>query len=346
MRAPRGKLVVHLEAVPNYDYTSPDNPLRNMRERSSYVPVSGLVEASRVVRQYIEGHEMGSGNWAGGEVWDDQGKHVATVSYNGRVWEPGPRGTRTPEIDPRRFDMDRKMTASRTAGVKGWDSKFMSGREAQMLGTQYHGLTYVPYSVLSREDQALASRMYPHKGAGAKYPFVDEHYFYATDSDGRLYRGGRRVQRVLAIPYRLIMDDAYMASLGYEVAADWRGAASRTAAAGSFTVKNPIRFRPEGATAASLANARMILDAGYKLEDGYFEYDTQWGNYKTTAFFSRDEEYQEYVFKGFSIGYGGEGPHGMMEFGQIFGWKFKDENVFGRRLVEVSDPGSVKLMDL
>lgn len=105
--------------------------------------------------------------------------------------------------------------------MKKWDSKFLSRRDAEMLGSRYPGLGYNPYHELGRSDQEIASRMYPNKGVGVKYPFVDEHYYYPVTEGGRLYRGGRSVRRVLAIPYRLIMDDGYMASLGYEVSADW-----------------------------------------------------------------------------------------------------------------------------
>ncbi len=50
--------------------------------------VATLEEASRACRRFIEEHELGGGNWAGGNVYDG-GKLVASVSYNGRVWLPG-----------------------------------------------------------------------------------------------------------------------------------------------------------------------------------------------------------------------------------------------------------------
>lgn len=114
-----------------------------------------------------------------------------------------------------------------------------------------------------------------------------------------------------------------------------------------FTELKPIRFKPPYGTAACLVNARLIKAAGYELVDGYFTYDTNKGEYKTTAFFARGmEDKQVMDFFGFSIGYGGEGPHGMKEFGQIFGWNFNDDNVFGRKLVEQADPGSIHLDNL
>ncbi len=52
--------------------------------------VRGLGNASEEARRYIAEHDLGGGNWTGGDVTDDDGNLVAHVSYNGRVWEPGP----------------------------------------------------------------------------------------------------------------------------------------------------------------------------------------------------------------------------------------------------------------
>lgn len=54
--------------------------------------VKSLREASQLMRHYIEMHGMGSSEWYGhataGRVEDPEGKTVARVSYNGRVWDP------------------------------------------------------------------------------------------------------------------------------------------------------------------------------------------------------------------------------------------------------------------
>ncbi len=65
------------------------------------VQVASYVEASKAVRTYIQAYALGGGNWTGGELSLD-GKPVAHVSYNGRVWE-GARGVNnTPCLyDPR-----------------------------------------------------------------------------------------------------------------------------------------------------------------------------------------------------------------------------------------------------
>ncbi len=50
--------------------------------------VHSLAEAGRAARAYIEAHNLGAGNWAGGQIIDiDTGAMVGQVSYNGRVWD-------------------------------------------------------------------------------------------------------------------------------------------------------------------------------------------------------------------------------------------------------------------
>lgn len=86
-----------------------------------------------------------------------------------------------------------------------------------------------------------------------------------------------------------------------------------------FTVKKPIKFKPDYGTANSLANARMIAEAGYSFVKATYTYDKNRADWKLTAFFDREGEVASHVFRGFSFGYGGEGPNGMIEFGRIFG---------------------------
>jgi hypothetical protein len=57
------------------------------------VDASTYAQASALVRQYIQTNHLGAGNWTGdaGVILDDQGKRIAYVSYNGRVWANDPR---------------------------------------------------------------------------------------------------------------------------------------------------------------------------------------------------------------------------------------------------------------
>lgn len=54
------------------------------------VAVADLAEASKACRDYIAEHGLGGGNWAGGRIVDENKVEVGRVSYNGRVWPPGP----------------------------------------------------------------------------------------------------------------------------------------------------------------------------------------------------------------------------------------------------------------
>jgi hypothetical protein len=65
----------------------PKNSLVVKLSEKKLVPVNSLKEASKACMDYIDNWNLGSSNWRGGEVYDVDGKQVATVSYNGRVWE-------------------------------------------------------------------------------------------------------------------------------------------------------------------------------------------------------------------------------------------------------------------
>lgn len=73
--------------------------------RPEWLKVASLDQAVTVAMMYRGKHELGGGNWSGGQVWDEDGRMVARISYNGRAWEPGRYPT--PEIDVRRFDEER-----------------------------------------------------------------------------------------------------------------------------------------------------------------------------------------------------------------------------------------------
>ncbi len=74
---------VRLNAKPN-----PDFPPRGDLPAPETVWVATLLEASEVCRRWIEEHDLGGGEWDGGQVHDHTGKPVAFVSYNGRAWTP------------------------------------------------------------------------------------------------------------------------------------------------------------------------------------------------------------------------------------------------------------------
>ena len=64
-------------------YQDPDQPMWGC-ESDSKVSVKSLDEASVECRKFIERNELGSGNWAGGDVLEG-GKCVSRIAYNGRI---------------------------------------------------------------------------------------------------------------------------------------------------------------------------------------------------------------------------------------------------------------------
>ena len=112
----------------------------------------------------------------------------------------------------------------------------------------------------------------------------------------------------------------------------------------AFTIMKPIRFKPEHGTRNSLENARMIVDAGYRFVKGVYTYDTTRGGWELQAFFDRDGETAIHTFNGFSFGYGGEGPHGLLEFGQIFGLGLKADKILVHDGAGLPEKGTVDLV--
>ncbi len=78
-------LTVTLSAAPNPDYP-PNDERGSIRLRKRTVPVASLRDASKACRDFILTHNLGGGNWTGGEVRDASKAFVARISYNGRAW--------------------------------------------------------------------------------------------------------------------------------------------------------------------------------------------------------------------------------------------------------------------
>lgn len=78
---------VLLASCGNIDhYQDPYQPMYGC-EKDKKVTVKTLEEASVECRKFIEKNELGSGNWAGGDVYEGK-KCVAQIGYNGRIMEP------------------------------------------------------------------------------------------------------------------------------------------------------------------------------------------------------------------------------------------------------------------
>jgi hypothetical protein len=90
----------------------------------------------------------------------------------------------------------------------------------------------------------------------------------------------------------------------------------------------PLKLEKDQATRDCLENARRIKNAGYEFQSAICYYDGVKGNYETVVWFTRGSEPMvKWIFRGFSAGYSGEGPRGLIEFCQIFGLPVKAEMV-------------------
>lgn len=93
-RAPRGRLAVTLEAVPDPDFPEGSHEA-TVRVFEHLEPVDSIEDAQRMVEWFIAKHDLGGGNFpaSAGIVVDDQGKEVARIAYNLCAGKPG-RGAR------------------------------------------------------------------------------------------------------------------------------------------------------------------------------------------------------------------------------------------------------------
>lgn len=76
---------VSLSAEPNPDFDE-DSLEGSINIPEQLVPVKSVSEARNKVMQFISENDLGSGNWSGGQIFEN-GRPIAFVSYNGRVWE-------------------------------------------------------------------------------------------------------------------------------------------------------------------------------------------------------------------------------------------------------------------
>jgi len=114
-----------------------------------------------------------------------------------------------------------------------------------------------------------------------------------------------------------------------------------------FTIMRPLQLKTEGATRASIANARLIKGAGYEIaDDPVYEYDKTGVNWDLEVDFVRpsDGHRATHNFDGFSWGYSGEGPRGLIEFSDIFGLGLDKDKILGKKETGLPDKGIVPLI--
>jgi len=78
-------VTVTLETVGNVDHgQDPTQPLYGVPNLKA--KCASVTQAQEACKNFIEEHNLGAGNWTGGEVCDESGGVVGRISYNGRFW--------------------------------------------------------------------------------------------------------------------------------------------------------------------------------------------------------------------------------------------------------------------
>jgi len=112
------------------------------------------------------------------------------------------------------------------------------------------------------------------------------------------------------------------------IAVELLSVAKSIMAGSGFTIVKPLALKAEvGGTKVSLENAKRIMEAGYGLDSAVLDFDSNKADFHTIAKFSRGREVATWEFTGFSIGYGGEGPRGLIEFAAMFGLSLDRDKV-------------------
>lgn len=87
----------------------PTRPLWGVRPKSAIAQTMEV--AAAICQNYIQENDLGSGNWTGGEILED-GRLVAKVSYNGRIWNADP------DYVPAPVEADISLAAAATTPVQ------------------------------------------------------------------------------------------------------------------------------------------------------------------------------------------------------------------------------------
>lgn len=88
LKPPKGLgLTVFLKNRGNPDFRQDENRKLPDTVSDIYAVVSSIQEAQLLCRAYVEFYDLGGGNFYDSKVFDNDGNHIANISYNGRVWD-------------------------------------------------------------------------------------------------------------------------------------------------------------------------------------------------------------------------------------------------------------------
>lgn len=91
-------------------------------------------------------------------------------------------------------------------------------------------------------------------------------------------------------------------------------------------IKNLLQY-DNGTTVASLKNAKIFVDNGWKLVSGIISKSPNTGGSEMATIWKKDDEEVGHKFIGFNLFYGGEGPRGLIEFLKMVGMTPDQEKI-------------------
>ena len=74
---------------PDHKENPYDNVVNGMEIPKLWRACESIKECQEVAMKYIGVHDLGSGNWSGGYVFDEYDNQEGYISYNGKYWEKG-----------------------------------------------------------------------------------------------------------------------------------------------------------------------------------------------------------------------------------------------------------------
>lgn len=71
----------------NIDHRQDPNKFIFGTESDIYIEIEHPIDASEIVRQYIQNNDLGGGSFVGGQIVNEDDEMVGYISYNGRLWD-------------------------------------------------------------------------------------------------------------------------------------------------------------------------------------------------------------------------------------------------------------------
>lgn len=171
------KLTMKLEAVPNPDFSPGSHPA-TVSIPAFVVPVSDLADARDKSQEFIMSNDLGGGNVGDFPVYNETGKIIAFISYNGRVWTPEDNWEERKEIKIDNNEIDKQS---------GWSD--------MPSGDFDEGDSVVFRQGFSSGDSPLRGVIVEVKEGDEYVVRTDDGDYTARGEEIRIDKGGREVGR-------------------------------------------------------------------------------------------------------------------------------------------------------